>query len=125
MIEINKDENMMYYFIKVIITTILIVIISEISKRNTLIGSILASIPLVSVLAMIWLYVDTNDSTKIIKLSNSIMVLIIPSLTLFIALPMLIKKGFSFYLSLLISIILTILAYYLIILISEKLGIIL
>ncbi|MDD5406699.1 MAG: DUF3147 family protein [Sulfurovaceae bacterium] len=114
---------MIYYLTKIIITTILIVIISEISKRNTLIGSILASIPLVSVLAMIWLYVDTNNSTKVIELSNSIMVLIIPSLTLFIALPILIKKGFSFYPSLLISIILTIFAYYLIILISEKLGI--
>jgi hypothetical protein len=46
---------MLYYLSIIVITALLIVLISEISKRNTLIGSILASIPLVSVLAVIWL----------------------------------------------------------------------
>ena len=114
---------MFYYSVKVIITTVLIVLISEISKRSTLAGSILASIPLVSVLAMIWLYVDTENSKRIIELSNSIFWLIIPSLTLFIALPLLLKKGVEFYTSMGVSIALTVLAYYLMVLVLQKFGI--
>lgn len=112
-----------YYIAKIIITTLLIVLISEISKRSTLIGSILASIPLMSVLAMTWLYVDTGDNGKVIELSTSIFWLVIPSLTLFVSLPLLIKKGFGFYPSMAISIVSTIIAYYLMILILEKFGI--
>ena len=52
---------MSFYLLKIIVTTGLIVIISEIAKRSSLIGAILASIPLVSVLAMLWLYVETRD----------------------------------------------------------------
>ena len=114
---------MIYYIAKIVITTILIVLISEISKRSTLIGSILASIPLMSVLAMTWLYVDTGDNTKVIELSTGIFWLVIPSLTLFISLPLLIKKGIGFYPSMAMSMILTIIAYYLMILVLAKFGI--
>jgi hypothetical protein len=51
----------MYYIIKILISAILIVGISELSKRSSLIGAILASIPFVSVLAFIWIYVDTKN----------------------------------------------------------------
>lgn len=76
----------MYYLIKVLISAILIVLISEISKRNSLISSILASIPLVSVMAFIWIYIDTKNLETISKLSISIFWLVIPSLILFISL---------------------------------------
>jgi hypothetical protein len=114
---------MIYYIAKIVITTILIILISEISKRSTLVGSILASIPLMSVLAMTWLYVDTGDNAKVIELSTSIFWLVIPSLTLFISLPLLIKKGIGFYPSMAMSMTLTIVAYYLMILILGKFGI--
>lgn len=112
-----------YYILKIVVTTILIVVISEISKRSSLLGSILASIPLVSVLAMIWLYVDTKDIQKISDLSSSIFWLVIPSLALFISLPILLKKEIDFYLSMGISIGITICCYYLMIAILSKLGI--
>ena len=51
----------MYYFLKVLISALLIVAISELAKRSSLMGAIFASIPLVSVLAMIWLYIDTQN----------------------------------------------------------------
>lgn len=114
---------MAYYTLKIIITTILIVAISEISKRSTFVGAILASIPLVSVLAMIWLYVDTKDITKISELSTSVFWLIMPSLTLFISLPILLKQNINFYLSISISILLTILSYWIMISILNHFGI--
>ena len=59
---------MIYYIIKVAISATLIVAISEVSKKSSLIGGILASIPVVSVLAMIWLYSETKDVAKISQL---------------------------------------------------------
>jgi len=112
-----------YYITKLIITTFLIVLISEISKRSSLAGALLAAIPLVSILAMTWMYVDTNDSANAVEFSNRIVWLIAPSMILFIAFPLLIKKGIGFYPSMLISIFMTIFAYYGVIFILGKFGI--
>lgn len=114
---------MAFYATKLIITTVLIVLISEIGKRSSLAGAILAAIPLVSILAMTWMYIDTKDSTTAVDFSNNIVWLIAPSMTLFLVFPFLIKKGFNFYLSMSISIIMTIFAYYSVIFLLEKTGI--
>ena len=114
---------MYYYIVKLIITTVLIVLISEISKRSSLAGALLAAIPLVSILAMTWMYVDTQNSDTAVEFSNRIIWLIAPSMTLFFVFPILIKKGMSFYPSMGIAILLTIIAYYLMILIVEKFGV--
>lgn len=114
---------MTYTILKVAITAILIVAISEISKRSSLIGAILASVPIVSVLAMVWLYQDTKDINKISELSMGIFWLVIPSLALFIALPLLLKQGVNFYLSLIISIGITATCYYLMVMMLEQFGI--
>ncbi len=112
-----------YYLFKLAVTTVLIVLISEIAKRSSLAGALLAAIPLVSILAMTWMYIDTGSSESAIAFSNRIVWLIAPSMTLFISFPLLIKKGMSFYPSMFISIILTIGAYYSVIFVLGKLGI--
>lgn len=83
---------MWYLVFKYVLSAALVVLVSEVSKRSGLLGGLLASLPLVSFLAMIWLYVDTRDVQKVADLSWSILWLVIPSLSLFIALPLLIKK---------------------------------
>jgi len=65
-------QAMIYYITKIAITVVLVIAIAEISKRSTLIGGILASVPLVSVLAMLWLYVDTRDVEKVAALSTNV-----------------------------------------------------
>ena len=114
---------MSYYAIKIITTTLLIVAIAEVAKRSSLIGAILASIPLISVLAMIWLYIDTKDVSKISSLSTSIFWLVIPSLVLFISLPILLKQGINFYLSISIAIVITVFSYWLMIYVLNYFGI--
>lgn len=93
----------MYYILKVLLSAILIVAITEIAKKSTLMGGILASIPLVSVLAFIWIYVETKNIEIISSLSISVFWLVVPSLILFISLPIFLKY-INFYLSLLCSI---------------------
>lgn len=114
---------MTYYLVKIAITTVLIVLISEIAKRSSLMGAILASIPLISVLAMVWLYVDTRDVAKVSALSTSVFWLVLPSLALFVALPLLLRYGLGFYISLGISILVTIGCYFLMITVLNHFGI--
>ncbi len=114
---------MTYYLVKIAITTILIVLISEIAKRSTFVGAILASVPLISVLAMTWLYIDTKDVTKVSSLSISVFWLVIPSLALFLALPLLLKQGLNFYLSISISIGLTVGCYWIMVSALDYFGI--
>lgn len=114
---------MTYYVVKILVTTALIVLISEIAKRSSLIGAILASVPLVSVLAMIWLYVDTQDIDKVRDLASSVFWLVLPSLALFVALPILLKHGVNFYFSMTISILITIGCYSLMVYVLGRFGI--
>lgn len=102
---------MTYYVVKVAVTAILVVLISEVSKRSSVAGAILASIPLVSVLAMIWLYAETGDVTKVSALATAIFWLVIPSLALFLSLPLLLKHGIDFTASMAISIAVTVACY--------------
>jgi hypothetical protein len=112
-----------YYLLKIVITTIFIVLISEIAKRSTFVGAILASVPLISVLAMTWLYIDTKDVTKVSSLSISVFWLVIPSLALFLALPLLLKQGLNFYLSISISIGLTVGCYWIMVSALDHFGV--
>ncbi len=90
----------MYYAIKVILTAGLVVAVSEASKRSSLLGGLFASLPLVSFLGMIWLYLDTGSTEKVAELSRSVFWLVLPSLPFFLLLPFLLKQGWGFYTSL-------------------------
>lgn len=88
---------MTQYIIKVLISAVLVVTVSEISKRSSFLGGLLASLPVVSFLALIWLYLDTKDTAKVARLSTSIFWLVLPSLVFFVALPPLLKLKMNFY----------------------------
>jgi hypothetical protein len=112
-----------YYLVKIAVTTVLIVMIAEIAKRSSFAGALLASVPLISVLAMLWLYIDTKDVTKVSALATSVFWLVLPSLALFVTLPVLLRQGLNFYLSMSISIGITIGCYFLMISILNHYGV--
>ena len=114
---------MIYTILKVAISAALIVGISEIAKRSSFLGGLLASLPLTSLLAFVWLYRDTRDTAKIAALSTSIFWLVLPSLILFIALPLLLKKGVAFYPALGASVAVMLACYGGMVLVLGKLGI--
>lgn len=114
---------MTYYLTKVAITAVLVVLISEVAKRSSLIGAVLASVPLVSVLAMIWLYIDTRDVGRVSSLATSVFWLVIPSLALFISLPILLRRGMQFYLALAVSIAITVACYFVMVAVLERFGV--
>ena len=91
---------MLYYAIKVIISALLIVAVSEIAKRSTGFAALVASLPLTSLLAFVWLHMEAASPDKIADLSSQIFWLVLPSLLLFLLLPLLLKHGLSFWVSL-------------------------
>jgi hypothetical protein len=106
------SEKLNYYVIKIIVSALLVTTISEVAKRSGFWGAVLASLPITSILAMVWLYRDTRDIQRIGELSTNIFWLVLPSLILFIALPVLLKAGWGFYPSLLSAMALTVGAYF-------------
>lgn len=114
---------MTYYIAKVVVTAVLVVLISEISKRSSFIGAVLASVPLTSVLAMIWLYIDTGDIGKVSELASSVFWLVLPSLALFVALPVLLAQGVNFYLGLTVSIGITAIFYWVMVVVLHYYGV--
>ncbi|MEW6561628.1 MAG: DUF3147 family protein [Pseudomonadota bacterium] len=98
---------MWYYALKVAISALLIVAISEVAKRSTGLAALLAALPLTSLLAFIWLHLEAAPPERIAALSGQIFWLVLPSLVLFIALPLLLKHGFGFWLSLTLAIVAT------------------
>lgn len=109
--------------VKVLVTALLVVAILECAKRSVLLGAVLASIPLTSVLAMIWLYAETGDTEKIADLTAAIFWLVLPSLVLFLALPPMLRAGWPFVSSLLASLALTVAAYFLLLALLKRSGI--
>jgi hypothetical protein len=113
---------MTYYLIKLFLSAAIIVGVSEVSKRSSLAGGLLASLPLVSFLGMIWLYLDTKDVDKVAGLSRSIFWLVLPSLSLFLVLPLALKR-WGFAVSLSISTVVMLACYLLMVFVLKKAGV--
>ena len=114
---------MWQYLIKVVVTAILVVAISEVAKRSSFWGALLASLPITSLLAFLWLYQATRDTEAIASLSQSIFWLVLASLPLFIVLPMLLRAGVAFWPSLGLSCGSAIVAYFVLIWVLQHLHV--
>ena len=113
----------MQLFIKIITTALIIVGVSELAKRFTPLAAILASLPLTSILAMIWLYRDTKNIDKIADLSIGIFWAVLPSLLFFIILPLLLRSGIKFGWAMVISSIAMAICYAIYTILLSKFGI--
>ena len=115
---------MSLYVIKVVISALTIVGVTEITKRaGSFWGGILASLPLTSLLAFVWLYRDTRNPEAIVALSWSIFWMILPSLTLFIALAVLLKRGVGFPIALGTGLLIMFVAYLLTAALVRRFGV--
>ncbi|MFA6052048.1 MAG: DUF3147 family protein [Methylobacter sp.] len=114
---------MLYYILKFFISALAIVLISEIAKRHSGVAALVAALPLTSLLAMIWMHFDGADSLQIAALSSQIFWLVLPSLVLFLSLPLLLKYGLGFWLSLGLSVTATITCYLLLMPLLRRVGV--
>lgn len=99
------------FIVKVLITAVLVVAIGELGKRSTLAGALLASLPLTSLLALMWLYRDTGSALQAAEMARGIFWLVLPSLALFLVFPLCVKADWGFWPALGAGIGATLLAY--------------
>lgn len=102
---------MLYVAAKAALSGIIVAAVSETAKRSPGFGALIASLPIVSVLAMIWLWQETGDARRIADHAEATFWLVLPSLPMFLALPWMLRSGWGFWLALGASCLLTIALY--------------
>jgi hypothetical protein len=114
---------MLYLIIKAVVSAIIIVIVSETARRNPGTGALIASLPLISVLGMIWLWRDTQDIEGMAAHSGATFWYVLPSLPMFLVIPILLKRGLGFWPSLIAGCVLTMVLYGLMTWTAPRIGI--
>lgn len=102
---------MLYLAIKALLSGIVIAIVSEVARKSPGLGALIVSLPLVSILAMIWLWRDTRDPVRLADHAGATFWYVIPSLPMFLLLPMLLKRGVGFWPALAAGCLLTVVLY--------------
>lgn len=113
---------MLYLVIKALLSGIIVAAVSEIARRNPGAGGLLASLPLVSVLGMIWLWRDTSDPVRMAHHAEATFWYVLPSLPMFLAIPLMLRSGWSLWAALLAGCLLTMGLYAAMIALGPKLG---
>ncbi len=114
----------MNLFLKILISAALIGIISEVSRRYSTVAALLAALPLISLLSMMWMYHDTHDIEKISAFSMSVFWYVLPSLVLFVLLPVLLRWAqLPFYTALAIASAATVVCFFIMKFILARFGI--
>ncbi len=98
--------------LKIFISGIIIWLATEFGKKSGKLGGLILSLPLTTLIALCWLWYETHDASKISSVAKETLIFVIPSFVFFIALPLLLERELNFYLSFIISIVLTLIAYF-------------
>jgi hypothetical protein len=103
---------MLYFVIKCILSGLIIAVVSEVAKRSPAFGALIVSLPLVSLLGILWLWRDTGDAERIAGHAESTFWYVLPSLPMFLILPAMLRAGVGFWPSLAACCILTVVLYF-------------
>lgn len=114
---------MLYLLIKALVSGVIVAAVSEIARRYPGWGGLVASLPLVSVLAMTWLYVDTRDTVKVADLASSTFWFFLPSMPMFVLIPAMLRSGWSWAATMGIALVMTLALYALMFWAAPRLGV--
>jgi hypothetical protein len=114
---------MMYFITKAALSGLIIALVSEVAKRSPSLGALIASLPLISILAMIWLWRDTGDTVRLAAHAQATFWYVIPSLPMFLLMPALLRHGVSFWAALAAGCVLTVALYAIAVVIAARFGI--
>ncbi|HEY9217460.1 MAG TPA: DUF3147 family protein [Phenylobacterium sp.] len=113
---------MLYLFVKAALSGVIVAAVSEIARRSPGVGGLVASLPLVSVLGMIWLWRDTHEPQRLAAHAEATFWYVLPSLPMFLLIPAMIRRGAPFWLALVAGCALTMALYLAMIWIGPRLG---
>ena len=112
----------MYLALKAVISGILIAVASEVARRWPGWGALIVSLPLVSILAMLWLWRDTRDPVRMAAHSEATFWFVLPSLPMFLLIPAMLRQGWPFWLALPLGCLVTVALYALMTWLGPKAG---
>src|SRR5687767_181545 len=113
---------MLYFILKAALSGLIIALISTVSKRFPGVGALIASLPLISVLGMVWLWRDRPDVANMADHAQATFWFVLPSLPMFLAIPAMLRAGVGFWVALLAGCLLTIILYSLMIWLGPRMG---
>lgn len=113
---------MKFIIIKYLVTAVVVVLVSELAKASDKLGGLIAALPLVTLLAMIWLYVEKQPMSKIANHAYYTFWYVIPTLPMFLLFPYLLSK-LGFWLTLISCIITTLVIFYVYAIVLKNFGI--
>ena len=108
---------------RALLSGLIIAIIAVIAKRSPAAGALVASLPLISILGMIWLWRDTHDSALMANHVEATFWYVLPSLPMFLLMPVMLRQGVNFWITLAAGCILTFLLYLVTISVAARFGI--
>jgi hypothetical protein len=113
---------MLYLAVKALISGSIVAAVSEVAKRYPGFGGLIASLPLVSVLGMMWLWRDTHDPARMAAHATGTFWFVLPSLPMFLVIPALLRRGAGFWPALAAGCLLTMALYLAVVWIGPRLG---
>ena len=113
---------MIYLIAKALISGVLVAVASQLARRFPGFGALIASLPLVSVLGMIWLWRDKPDAENMAAHAQATFWYVLPSLPMFLLIPALLRRGTPFWGALAAGCALTILLYSAMTWVAPRLG---
>ena len=113
---------MSWLFTKYFITAAVVVLVSELAKRSDKLGGLVAALPLVTILTLIWLYVENQPSSKIANHAWYTFWYVVPTLPMFLVFPAILPR-YGFWPSLLACVFITVCSFALFAVIVRRFGI--
>ena len=113
---------MLYFVLKALLSGVIIAAVSEIARRSPGVGALVASLPLISILGMMWLWRDTHDIDRMADHAGATFWYVLPSLPMFLLIPVLLRSGVSFWVALVVGCALTIALYLGLMALGPRLG---
>ena len=113
---------MLYLLIKAGISGVIVAVVSETARRSPGLGALIVSLPLVSILGMIWLWRDTHDPQRMAAHVGATFWYVLPSMPMFLLMPALIRRGVGFWPALGLGCLLTVALYAAMVALGPRLG---
>jgi hypothetical protein len=114
---------MLMIVVKYLVTAGIVVAVSEIAKRTDKVGALIASLPMVTVMVMFWLWFEDQPTEKIANHAWYTFWYVIPTMPMFLLVPWMLQRGINFWLTMLAGMILTCCCFLLATVILRRWGI--
>lgn len=111
-----------YLIFKALLSGAIIAIVSEVAKRNPGFGALIVSLPLISLMGIMWLWRDTHDAARIAAHAEATFWYVLPSLPMFLLLPALLRRGVAYWPALGLGCALTVGLYFMMVWIGPRFG---